>query len=110
MLSKSAVVDADLALVRVQAEGKEYDFEAVIGSNLLGSALKSKVPIDNICRVGLCGACQVCVLEGASNLSKPSEAEWLLLDRAPLEEDVRLACQARVEGDVFIRHTKLKTR
>ena len=61
------------------------------------------MPVDHICRVGLCGACQVLVLEGADGLSRPTREEALLLDTVPLAEGVRLACQVRVaEGETGV--------
>lgn len=81
---------------------RDYTFDVSDGGNLLAAALKNKVPVDHICRVGLCGTCQVRVIWGADSLSQPSDAERLLLDEAPLSEGVRLACQVRVFDDVGI--------
>lgn len=101
---------SESATVHVEAEikGKEYRFDAPPGTNLLGAALQKKVPLDHICRVGLCGACQIHVEVGADSLSEPTEAECLLLDREPLAQGVRLACQVRVSDDVRIRQGRVR--
>jgi len=93
-------------LVRASIREKEYEFEGALGSNLLGAALANKVPVDRICRVGLCGACQIRVLVGQGNLSAPTDEELLLLDRTPIEEGVRLACQAKIQGELHFAHSK----
>ena len=109
-MSDTTLLLSHLALVRAEIGGKAYEFEARIGANLLGSALVHKAPIDHICRTGLCGACQVLVVSGAQNLSAPTDQERLLLDDVPLEQGVRLACQAKVMGELLIRHSKIKAR
>lgn len=89
--------------IEADVKGKTKRFECPAEANLLGAALKQKVRIDHICRVGLCGTCQVEVLEGGASLSPPTDRESLLLDVQPLRDGVRLACQARVQGPLRIR-------
>jgi len=101
---------SDFALVRAEIDGKAYEFEAHTGANLLGSALAHRAPVDHICRAGLCGACQVLIVVGAGNLSAPTDEERLLLDVEPLRQGVRLACQAKVMGELLFRHSKIRAR
>lgn len=91
--------------VEVRARGKEKTFDCPADGNLLTVALKNKVRIDHICRVGLCGTCQVIVVDGRESLSPPTDREHLLLDAQPLNDGVRLACQAKVQGPVKVSDT-----
>jgi uncharacterized 2Fe-2S/4Fe-4S cluster protein (DUF4445 family) len=49
---------------------------------------------------GTCGRCRVKVVEG--RVSPPTSEESLLLSAADLDSGVRLACQARVLGDLVV--------
>jgi len=55
------------------------------------------------CRLGVCGACAVEILEGKLNLSpmQVDEKEFLELI-GHCDDDYRLACQCQVFGDVTI--------
>ena len=78
----------------------------VVDSNtkVLLAGRKAGVDVRFGCASCRCGTCGVKILEGADQLStiKPDEAK--LLKRLKLETDgsVRLACQARVNGDCKI--------
>ncbi len=50
-----------------------------------------------------CSTCRTLIVNGAENLSAQTEAEAHLLGKLNAGPDVRLACQARVRGDVAIR-------
>ena len=61
------------------------------------------IKIDFGCRLGLCGADPVAVVEGEENLEEPSEDELATLRRLGLEGRARLACACRVkQGRVAI--------
>ncbi len=60
------------------------------------------LPLEAGCRLGLCGADPVCVLNGMENLSKVSDEERKTLERLGLAPNTRLACMARVRGDVEV--------
>ncbi len=55
---------------------------------------KSGVPFS--CNSGVCGTCQISVLEGAQNLSKLNQEE---LDLG-MDENNRLACQCVITGGI----------
>ena len=59
-----------------------------------------------------CATCFVMVLAGGENLSSMGAAEEAALleqrGRRALEKPVRLACQARVHGDVRVRKTGVR--
>lgn len=71
------------------------------GVTLLSAATSARVAIDAPCGDrGVCGKCRV-QAEGA--LEPPTRAERVLIDAEELHEGWRLACQARVAGDVTVR-------
>jgi 2Fe-2S ferredoxin len=51
---------------------------------------------------GRCTTCRMQVLAGAEQLSKPSAFEQKMLKAGRLEDDERLACQCRPQGDLLI--------
>jgi len=52
---------------------------------------------------GKCTTCRVQVLEGSANLSPRTRREQMLARRRGWDETTRLACQARLQGDVVLR-------
>ncbi len=68
------------------------------GSSLLEAAERAKVPIASGCRMGVCGADPVAVLEGFDLLSPIRREEADTLERLGLGGRNRLACMARAQG------------
>jgi len=66
------------------------------GETLLHAAQAAGVGLNAVCGgTGRCGTCRVRVADG--KVSRPTEAE-----RDPVAEGYRLACQAKVEGDLLV--------
>lgn len=93
----------------VVVEPKRLTYEAAPDETLMGAALRSGLRWPTLCGGdGLCTVCYVRVIEGADHLGGMSEREKRTLkglmlrypDIAPGE--LRLACQAVVEGDVTV--------
>ena len=77
--------------------------EVPVGTSLLDAALGAGLPLASSCAgEGACKACLVQVLGGAGRLSPPSERERAALAAARCAADERLACAARVYGDVTV--------
>jgi ferredoxin len=72
------------------------------GETLLEVAERNGGLIDSQCLAGACGTCMVRVVEGAEHLVPPQGVEQILLDPEELQENKRLACQARLRGDVRV--------
>lgn len=98
-------------MIRVRVITTEDDdvFEVEPGANLLASARDRGLHIEWGCENGECGMCQVRVLRGVENLSKPTDNEVDVLTWDKLDEGVRLACQCRVLGPIEVRHPPGKT-
>jgi adenylate cyclase len=50
-----------------------------------------------------CSTCRTLIVEGLENCSPVTDAERLLLDKLNADEDIRLACQCHVRGDIQVR-------
>jgi nitrite reductase (NADH) large subunit len=84
--------------VSFEPEGKRV--VAKPGMTLLEVAEAGGLPIESGCRMGVCGADPVCVMEGMQNLSGISDDERSTLDRLGFADNTRMACCARVQGPV----------
>ncbi|HYV34481.1 MAG TPA: 2Fe-2S iron-sulfur cluster-binding protein [Gemmataceae bacterium] len=94
----------------------KLEIEVPQGANLRDEAMKAGVPVyDGMNRYlncfgnGHCGTCKVVVKKGAENLSPKGVMEkftlWRMLSVIGHEQESRLACQCRVQGDVTIETT-----
>lgn len=50
-----------------------------------------------------CSTCRSLIIEGLDHCSPVTDAERVLLDKLNADEDIRLACQCRIRGDVQVR-------
>lgn len=71
------------------------------GTRLLAAVLRAGRPIGYACR-GL-GVCVACRLRVEGPMSPPDDRERALLARLEEPDAWRIACLARVEGDVEVR-------
>ena len=91
-----------MARLRLEPAGREAEVET--GGVLLHTALDHGLPIPFGCQSAKCGVCRVEVLHGAqTGLAPPSDLEILTLQGFRSAPGVRLACQARLCGDVTVR-------
>jgi 2Fe-2S ferredoxin len=80
--------------------------KVAVGDNLMDALLKGGRPVSTSCRgEGVCGRCQIQVIEGASHLTPENEVEVFLRSRYRLPADVRISCQTSVSGDVVVDTT-----
>ena len=96
---------------------EKKEIEVPQGSNLRKEAMKAGIPLYagmhrylNCRGLGLCGTCRVLVKSGMENLNPKTLMEKVNFNLHPLtsfayighEDEMRLACQARVNGDCSI--------
>lgn len=93
-LRRSKVVEG--AQVTFEPEGKRI--LATSGASLLEIVEANDLTLESGCRMGVCGADPVAVLEGMESLSAISGDEKTTLERLGLAENTRMACCARVQG------------
>ena len=72
-----------------------------LGSSLLETAERNDLPIEPGCRMGVCGADPIVILQGMDNLSEMKGEERSTLERLGLGHNCRMACMARVNGPVI---------
>ncbi|MFE3023180.1 FAD-dependent oxidoreductase [Nocardia tengchongensis] len=93
------------------APGASVEFDgrrvaAELGVSLLDLAEKANLPLESGCRMGVCGADPVAVLEGGDKLCEPTGDERNTLRRLGFADNTRMACCARVnEGGVRVSLT-----
>jgi nitrite reductase (NADH) large subunit len=75
------------------------------GASLLDLAESGEQPIEAGCRMGVCGADPVCVLDGLEHLSPATADERATLERLGYAENTRMACCAQINGPVTISLT-----
>ncbi len=74
------------------------------GTTLLAAVRAAGLPLASACDArGLCGRCGLEVLGGAGALSAPDAREAEVLRRNRQTPGLRLACRARVAGNVVVR-------
>ncbi len=92
----------DVATVRCEPSGRELT--VVAGTTLLDACQQLGAPLSQGCDgVALCGFCRVHVRSGTASLSPLGEEERRVLAAMHAGPDERLACCARVHGDVVLR-------
>ena len=100
VLRAAGAVDAEnLVLDR----GSGRSFPADPGRSLLEGIELVGITMDFGCRMGMCGADPIVVVEGANCLTKPTDDELATLRRLGLEGRARMACACRpLRGGVVI--------
>ena len=87
--------------VRLRIGDQEAQVES--GTTLLAASLEMGLDIDHYCGGHCsCGSCRILVLEGKESLSRPRPDEKMVLGPDADARGDRLACQARILGDVTI--------
>jgi len=82
--------------VKFQPDGAVVGAE--LGLSLLEVAERNGQPIEAGCRMGVCGADPIAVLEGTACLSPPEEEEMNTLRRLGFASNTRMACCARLQA------------
>lgn len=74
------------------------------GHTLLEISRANGVPHMSVCGGrARCSTCRTLIISGKQHLTQPAEAESNLLARLSAPDDIRLACQVRVNGDIGVR-------
>jgi class 3 adenylate cyclase/hemoglobin-like flavoprotein len=74
------------------------------GQTFLDVSIRNRIPHLHQCGgKGRCTTCRVQIMDGLCNVSSPNPVEQKVASQRGWDEFTRLACQARVRGDVVIR-------
>ncbi len=88
-------------MVKVSFPPSDRSIEVPEGSTLLDAVVAAGLPIARACGAdGLCGRCGVRIVAGAEGVDPESDAEAASKRRNRIDPALRLACRARVHGDV----------
>ena len=77
-------------------------FDVAPGTTILVSAVQNGLQLRHDCTEAICGTDRVKILSGKEQLSEKTENEELTLEMMNAGPDDRLACVARVVGDVTV--------
>ena len=77
-------------------------FEVAPGTTILVSAVQNGLRLRHDCTEAICGTDRVKILSGKEQLSEMNENEELTLEMMNAGADERLACVARIVGDVTV--------
>lgn len=77
-------------------------FEVAAGTTILVSAIHNGLQLRHDCTEAICGTDRVKILSGKEQLSEKNENEELTLEMMNAGPDDRLACVARIVGDVTV--------
>ncbi len=97
---------AKRSVVQVRFAPDDTAIDAEIGTSLLEAAERANQKIEAGCRMGICGADPVAVIDGMAGLTPPDEDELNTLRRLGYAANTRMACCARaVSGSVTVALT-----
>ena len=77
-------------------------FEVAAGTTILVAAIQNRLRLRHDCTDAICGTDRVKILAGKEQLSEKNENEELTLEMMNAGPDDRLACVARIVGDVIV--------
>jgi ferredoxin len=95
------VEEVTVTIARRGGASQSYRIRKGLGFQAL--CAREATPIEFDCREADCGICIVRIVRGLEFLSAKTEAERDFLAAMRAEPDERLACQARITGDVWIQ-------
>lgn len=88
-------------MIRLAKSGRQIEVQS--GVVLMDALLDAGVPVASSCAgEAVCGKCLLVVVEGAENLSPPTDDEKFLRESQTITKPGRISCQARVLGDVTV--------
>ena len=77
-------------------------FDVAAGTTILVAAIQNGLQLRHDCTEAICGTDRVKILSGKEQLSEKNENEELTLEMMNGGPDDRLACVARIVGDVTV--------
>jgi len=80
----------------------EQSFEVAAGTTILVAAVQNGLQLRHDCTEAICGTDRVKILSGNKHLSEKTDNEELTLEMMNAGSDERLACVARIVGDVVV--------
>jgi adenylate cyclase len=86
----------------------QVEVEVENESTILRASLRNNIPHTHVCGGNArCSTCRIMVMDGLQNCLPRNEKETILADRLAFSEEIRLACQTKIVGDVLVRRLVL---
>ena len=85
----------------------DVTFDVKEGLSVLATAKLHNIELRSDCEFGYCGTDPIRVLKGLENLSAPVDDELENLTFNKFPKDVRMACSAKIHGDVVVEKFNL---
>jgi class 3 adenylate cyclase/nitrite reductase/ring-hydroxylating ferredoxin subunit/CDGSH-type Zn-finger protein len=93
----------------VEPDNKQI--EVSVNESILTASLRGNVPHLSACGgTGKCSTCRVEIIDGLENCSSRSDLEQKLSNKLSFPENIRLACQTKINGPVSYRRLLLDKR
>lgn len=77
-------------------------FDVAQGTTILVAAIQNGLRLRHDCTEAICGTDRVTIVAGKEHLSEKDDNEELTLEMMNSKPDDRLACVARIVGDVTV--------
>ena len=91
-------------MYKVELSNENRTVENPAGSTILESTLAAGVDHTHACGgQGECSTCRVLILNGLQHCQPRNEAEKKIAHKLNFPPEVRLACQTKIEGDIWMR-------
>jgi adenylate cyclase len=82
--------------------------EAKENETVLDTAIRVDIPLTHVCMGNArCSTCRIQILKGLENVKPRTPLEQSIASHMTFPGDIRLACQARISGDVEVRRLVL---
>ncbi|MFH1489144.1 MAG: adenylate/guanylate cyclase domain-containing protein [Pseudomonadota bacterium] len=91
-------------MFKIFSQTDDKTIEAPPGSTILEATLKAGFNHVHVCGGNArCSTCRVYVMDGLENCLPRNEKEKQVAEKLGFPQDIRLACQTRITGDITIR-------
>jgi len=98
------MVKTDEVMFKIFSQTDNKTIYASPDSTILEASLKAEINHMHVCGGNArCSTCRVYVVEGLSNCLPRNEKEKKLAEKLGFPQDIRLACQTKISGDITIR-------
>lgn len=91
-------------LYKIHLFKEKRDVDCAEDSTILEATLAAEINHTHACGgQGKCSTCRVSIVEGLSNCNTRNEAEQQIANKLNFPEEIRLACQTNINGNISIR-------
>ncbi len=93
---------------KIRLINKKLEIDCPQNSTILKATLAAGIDHTHACGgQGKCSTCRVSIMEGLENCKARNQVEQKMADRLSFPDEVRLACQTQITGDISIRRLVL---